>query len=73
MTDQWRNAAISAATTALSVLGLLLAILALDAPVDIPAAWVAWVTFAATVLRTALAWLNPAMPLYGKGSPDADN
>jgi hypothetical protein len=58
-------------TSALAVLGFLAAVSLLDAPVNIPGAWIAWLTFGIAVVRTALAWVNPTMTLFGVGSGKA--
>jgi len=57
----------SALTTALVILGLLIA--GAQAPdANIPATWIAGLTLAATVLRTAVAWLDKGNTSFGRGS-----
>jgi hypothetical protein len=65
MSASTKAAATSFLTSALAVLGFLAAVSLLDAPIDIPGAWIAWLTFGIAVVRTALAWVNPTMTLFG--------
>lgn len=67
LSDKQKAAVRSFLTTVIAVGGVVIAVAATPG-VAIPAAWVAVVVTAVAVARTALAWFDKNMTLFGHGS-----